>query len=484
MNYKSRPFAALVATAAVLACSAFPAAAQNYWMLKAVPSLKPTGSGGGQTPPSINLAAAVLPDGMEGKPYSFDLKTVSSIGGGPGIGAAQYVVTSGTLPAGVSLSNNGQLVGTPSGPTVAAGVDFTVEGSYVTATSQRGYTVKILEASIQAVKIGVGSNWSCAVTVDGRVACWGQGYGNTPVAIGGLVGVVDLALGPYHGCALTESGAVRCWGSNDVGQLGDGSYESSPLVAVTVQGLSNGVSGLSAGMSTSCAVASGSLYCWGGDYGQIATKVSSVSDVVKQFSMKTGTKCYVTTGGAAKCWGVNTYGQLGVGYQSGGDPVTVPLQVVGLSSGVDQISVGAQHVCATMANGTVYCWGRNGAGQLGNGTAVDASAPALVAGLPGPVRKVEVGANHTCAATAGGAALCWGSSTLRQLGNGGTTASSVPVQVSGLQSGVSTISTYNNHTCAVGGAATARCWGSGTFGQLGNGSTSSQASPVAVKPLP
>lgn len=483
MNYQFRPLVALAA-AALLTCSAFPAAAQNYWMLKAVPSLKPTGSGGAQTPPSITLAAAVLPDGMEGKPYSFDLKTVTSIGGGPGIGAAQYVVTSGSLPAGIALSNGGEVAGTPSAATGASGSSFTVEGSYLTASGQRGYTVKVWEASIQAKKIGVGSMMSCAVTLDGRVACWGQGYGNTPVEIGGLVGVVDITLGAGHGCAVTAGGAVKCWGNNSAGQLGDGTIDSSLLAAVPVQGLSSGVSSMTAGTSTTCAVASGSLYCWGADYGSIATKVSIVSDVVKQFSIRAGTNCYVTTGGAAKCWGVNTYGQLGVGYQSGGDPQTVPLQVVGLSSGVDQISVGAQHVCASMVNGAAYCWGKNGAGQLGNGSAVDTPAPSLVAGLPGPVRKVEVGANHTCAATVSGAALCWGSSTLRQLGNGGTASSYLPVQVSGLDSGVTGLSTYNNHTCAVGGAGTARCWGSGTFGQLGNGATASQATPVAVKPLP
>ncbi len=298
------------------------------------------------------------------------------------------------------------------------------------------------------------------------------------------MGVSYLSVGASHSCALTVGGIAKCWGNNSVGQLGDGSTESSLLQAVSVQGLGSGAASVVAGSSYSCAVTSGALYCWGNGYGMVASRVSSVNDVVKQFSMNMSTKCYVTTTGAAKCWGSNASGQLGVGYQSSGDAELVPLQVVGLTSGVEQIAAGQQHVCASMSNGAVNCWGKNSAGQLGNGTTVDASVPSLVSGLSGPARTVTVGLNHTCAATGAGAAVCWGAGVSRQLGNGGTVASSVPVQVYGLESGVTAISSYGNHTCAIAGAGSVRCWGYGAFGQLGNGSTSSQSTPVAVKPLP
>src|SRR3989344_8152958 len=118
-----------------------PAQAADYWVLKATPSLKPQAA---EMPaePAIALSAGVLPDGMEGKPYSFDLKTPTQDTAGPGIGSVQYALGGGPLPTGISLSNDGQLAGTPTALTAPEGAGVTVGGTNVGKTGQEGYTIK------------------------------------------------------------------------------------------------------------------------------------------------------------------------------------------------------------------------------------------------------------------------------------------------------------------------------------------------------
>ena len=145
---------------------------KNYWFLKAIPQLKPHGTA---TPaqPAITLTAGVLPDGMEGKAYSFDLKTLTTVTAGPGIASAQYAVGGGTLPTGISLSNDGMLAGTPTTLTAPAGASFQVVGTYVTATGQQTYTIKVGESILQVTQIAAGDSHTCAITTAGAVKCWG-----------------------------------------------------------------------------------------------------------------------------------------------------------------------------------------------------------------------------------------------------------------------------------------------------------------------
>jgi alpha-tubulin suppressor-like RCC1 family protein len=193
--------------------------------------------------------------------------------------------------------------------------------------------------------------------------------------------------------------------------------------------------------------------------------------------------CTVSTAGGVKCWGDNFSGQLGNGTTKDS---TSPVAVSGLASGVATIAAGNSHTCAVLTTGTAKCWGYNGAGGpsagggLGNGTSKNASKPVTVSGLTG-ASTITAGYEHTCAALTNGTVKCWGTNSSGQLGNGSTASRATkPVVVSGL-TGVVAVSAGFDHNCALLGDGSVKCWGSNSYGQLGNKSTASYSrKPVTV----
>lgn len=187
--------------------------------------------------------------------------------------------------------------------------------------------------------------------------------------------------------------------------------------------------------------------------------------------------CAVTLDGGVKCWGANDSGQLGDGTTTTRNR---PVSVVGLSSGVASVKTGQMHSCARTTSGGLKCWGFNTDGQLGNGTNTASSTPVDVFGLQSGVTNFSVGWNHNCAVTSSGGAVCWGYSGSGQLGYGSTTAKNKPVSVTGLSSGVAMLSAGANHTCAVTTSGNLSCWGYNGGGQLGTGTNTSSSTPVSV----
>jgi alpha-tubulin suppressor-like RCC1 family protein len=274
--------------------------------------------------------------------------------------------------------------------------------------------------------ISAGVRHSCALTRAGGVKCWGANYGGalgdgtddrrgTPVDVVGLgSGVTAVAAGYDASCVLTSGGGVKCWGSNFAGQVGDGTT-TNRLTPVDVVGLHSGVSAIASGGVYTCAIMSaGGVRCWGG-YASSPVAVPGSGNL--SAISAGGPVCGLTSGGGVKCW-VDVYGSM-------------PADIPGLSSGATAIASNVGHACALTARGGVKCWGLNDHGQLGDGTKNDRLTPVDVSGLSAGVQAIGTGSFHSCAVTQSGGIKCWGENGAGALGDGTTKSRLTPVKVIG-----------------------------------------------------
>ena len=224
-----------------------------------------------------------------------------------------------------------------------------------------------------------------------------------------------------HGCVTTLAGGVKCWRDHDqikeLGELGDGLIKHTPLKLVNVKGLEAGVKSVVAGASFSCAL---------------------------------------TATGGVKCWGSNVLGQLGDGTFTNR---TEPVDVSGLSSGVVGLYNGPGSTCASLESGEVKCWGLNDFGLLGNGANINKNTPVLVTSLKQKIESMAVGAAHSCALTTAKKVYCWGRNNAGQLGNGYEGPKLDAQEVKDIPENVISISTFNTETCALTDQGTVKCWG-------------------------
>jgi len=371
-------------------------------------------------------------------------------------------------------------------------------------TTQRATPVDVFGLANTVVQVSAGDSYTCAVMTDGGVQCWGNNsdgqLGNgtfnnslTPVNVSGLIsGITKVSAGTDHTCAVTTSGGLQCWGSNVWGQLGDGT-NATRNTPMDVNGLTSGVSQVSVGSAHTCALlSSNGVQCWGynaqgqlGDGTTYTERRNTPVDVlglaggVTQVSAGIFHTCALNTDGGVQCWGYNDRGQLGDGTQA--NYRIAPVDVIGLTSDVAQISVGTSHTCAVNTSGGVQCWGWNFQGQLGNGTIITSNTPVDVIGLTSGVAQVSAGGLHTCVVINSGV-QCWGNNSAGQLGDGTSHNSRyAPVDVVGLTSGVAQVSAGNFHTCALMIDGGVKCWGNNTQGPLGDGTSNNyRFTPVDV----
>ncbi|MBK7791213.1 MAG: Ig-like domain repeat protein [Betaproteobacteria bacterium] len=224
-------------------------------------------------------------------------------------------------------------------------------------------------------------------------------------------------------------------GNNASGQLGNFTQTSS-AVPVRVTVLGSNVLSIAAGADHSCAVGgSGTVGCWGSNaFGQLGTGDKVDRGSPPPGGIGTGVavvagdahSCSLTSNGGVKCWGSNSHGQLG------DDSTTerlVPVDVVGLATGVTAIAAGGSHTCALTSSGGVKCWGRNADAQLGDNSTIQRLTPVDVVGLDSGVTAIAAGLNHSCALTALGEARCWGNNANGQLGDRSVLGTWTPVGV-------------------------------------------------------
>ena len=248
--------------------------------------------------------------------------------------------------------------------------------------------------------ISAGSDHACAVTFDNIAYCWGNndwrqlGTGtaaqSAPVQVSGSIAFASVIAGASFTCGVATTGSTYCWGANSIGQTGDGKtinygnvFVSAPQTVVGGQTFKS----VSLGSQYACGVTTGGqAYCWGSNnskFGAGSSNDSSTPVAVsgglgfRSVSTGFGHACGVTTADAVYCWGANGNGQLGAAVQNGSN---VPVRAAGALTAAEVAASGigtgsASHTCMISKDRlTVYCFGRDDVGQLGNGSTTTAAA--------------------------------------------------------------------------------------------------------------
>lgn len=340
------------------------------------------------------------------------------------------------------------------------------------------------------------------IVSNGSVYAWGSnahgqlgsslaGSGSaTPVAVNNPLtgGVTMAAAGTYNSVGI-RNGAVYAWGDNVYGQLGNGTTGSSSATPVPVSGLDNGVTVVAAGASHELAIQNGAVFAWGyngfGELGNNSTANSS-TPVAVGYPLTSGVTTVAAGGyhnlaiknGTIYAWGGNAQGQLGNNSTTNS---VVPVAVSDLSSGVTGIAGGTYHSLA-IKNGALYAWGYNVNGQLGNNSVINSSAPvALSYPLDSGVTAIAGGDGHSLAVK-DGYVYTWGANDHGQLGDGTTTAHRTPVRIN--LNHIIAVATGYLSSYALADDGSLWVWGDNSSGQLGTNSGASNYSTTPLHLLP
>ena len=379
---------------------------------------------------------------------------------------------------------------------------------------------------------------ACVVNTSGDVKCLGINtygqlgrgdtttFGTTSTEVGVNLSAVNLgdessavqvAVAENFSCALLLTGEVKCWGKNDYGQLGIGNTNSigdgtgemgNNLTAVPFSSTIK-VQSLGAGGINTCAtLTNGTVKCWGQnssgqlgqgnttDVGSTTSSMLSLNHIrLRQERSRAiysgmGHTCAILEDHKIQCWGKNDNGQLGLGDTTNrGDnsnEMGQNLPYVDLGSGaqVMQLALGSNHTCALLETGVVKCWGDNYYGQLGKDNRNDlgdgsgemgSSLTAINLGTSRRALKISSQGNTSCAVLDNGTAKCWGSNSNGQLGQGSTTTlgddtgEMAALQAIDLNGFVLDVQVGGYHTCAILDDNSLKCWGKNDEGQLGYG---------------
>jgi alpha-tubulin suppressor-like RCC1 family protein len=362
-------------------------------------------------------------------------------------------------------------------------------------------------AAAGAVPARAQARGTAAVAPPRVVASWGLNntgqLGNgttTDRALFGDIGagnnVVQVDARYDHGLAVRSDGTVWAWGNNELGELGDGTT-TSRLAPVQVTGLT-GVTQVAAGQYVSLALRSdGTVWAWGanlaGQLGRGTTsdhevtpaRVTGLAGVVK-ISAGDGFSLALRSDGTVWAWGSNSVGELGNGSTANS---AAPVKVAGLDN-VTDIAAGFDSSVVTRTNGisvakTVWTWGENGAGQLGDGTTANRLTPVQVTGIgTAYIAGLSAGYGFTAVLGTDGRVWAWGNDRVGQLGNARTdTPVTRPVNTIGPGKGIIQISAGGDLMVALVSDGTVLAWGDNTNGELGTGTTTPVTGPVQVTGL-
>lgn len=310
------------------------------------------------------------------------------------------------------------------------------------------------------------------------------------ITVGGAANT-GISPAPAFSVALLQDGTVWTTGTNSYGELGDGTTTARSTWAL-VPGLTQ-VKQIAVGLARVMALRTdGSILAWGfnsrggvGDGTTInrssPTPVLGLPSNIQSIASSGNSGFALTTGGALYGWGRNLQGEIGQGNFT--NPQLSPVQVAGLPASVVTVVAGYQTVFAILSDGSLWSWGWNVYGQVGDGTTTDRNSPTKVTGLSTGVAQVTCGSTNTAVLMKDGSVKAWGWNGHNGVGDGSNTATNAltPVGVTNLTSGVRSIFASNDATYAVRDDGSVVGWGGNGEGQLGNGAVNAYGEPAPVK---
>jgi alpha-tubulin suppressor-like RCC1 family protein len=307
---------------------------------------------------------------------------------------------------------------------------------------------------------------------DGTVRCWGrdkfgqlglQRGGNdqlTPAAVPGLANVKQIGLAGSFSCALTQQGKVYCWGTGRL--LRDGKVVTRPT-PVEVPGVSDAEE-IAVSGNVVCARSRATITCWGTER-PLNIESADAADAA-EVAVASTHACVRKNAGTVRCAGDSVWSKGGALSEP---PITQ----------VSKLVTGDAFACALDKAGKVLCWGRNDHGQLGAEADFDThNKPREVAVRD--VATLSAGETQACAVHKNGTASCWGNNADGELGIGRTSNDERPSVITGL-SDVEEICLASIHGCARTKSGEVYCWGGNPSGQLGDGTEEPRTSPTRVR---
>lgn len=461
-----------------------------------------TGGSSGRTPPGGSSSTGGKTSTGGSTPQATGgstTTTTTAAGGDPSTGGSSTTTTTAT--GGSSTTTT----------TTTGGTSTTIGGSNPgnggnSATGGSSTTTTGGSTSVPApvpTQVSVGTFHTCTVLSDGHVKCWGVNtYGQlgngtttespTPVVVSGISNAVQVSNSTNHTCALLANGTVKCWGENQYGQLGNGvaTIEAGTLTPnpnpVQVIGVTGALQVSVSGYTTCILLSDHTVKCVGfGGFGGLGDGTQStanyysktlvqVSGINNATAVSSGSNysCALLSDKTIKCWGRPTHGEFAT--ESNGKANT-PVSLPDISNAT-QLSVGENNICYLADTNQAFCWGT----QNNSTTPVLSLFSAPYSGISLLATKLMIGMTHGCGVysrpelTAALVVQCWGSNTFGELGDGTTVDKDMGVVVPSILDATDVAVGANESTCAILKSGTMKCWGQLT----GNSSSPTSSTPV------
>ena len=323
-----------------------------------------------------------------------------------------------------------------------------------------------------------GDLYGCGANEDGELGL-GDCYSKTNYSVISS-NIVQVAAGDYHTLAIKADGSLWAWGYNGSGRLGDGTTDKKTVPVKVVEDVVQVAAG---GYHTLAVKADGSLWAWGyNGYGQLGDGTTvgkktpiKVMEKVVQVAAGGSHTLAVKEDGSLWAWGYNNYGQIGDGTSGSDNNKTTPVKIM---DNVVQVAAGYYHTLAVKADGSLWAWGYNLYGQLGDGTSGSANSKATPVKIMDNVSHVAAGGYHTLAVKADGSLWAWGANSDGQLGDGNMDyRKPTPIKI---MDNVVQIAAGDYHTLAVKADGSLWAWGYNYYGQLGQGTKGFSETPIQI----